>query len=442
MNMTKFIVALAACVALASCAGPPMQVAKVENKPPPVIPPGVEMEAIEFAKVVVNLRRGTKIGTYEAAGVILVGPCKDFAEDIFWNQGRVTTRDLEFADIFYEELSGAGFNVVGDPNKMFNQAEERQKAVYSVGARITNIKMHVCDHVDYWEGRSVGKQSGEASVKVVWQVYSKLARRVVYETATEGSTKFGGSFGGGVPDGEIVLLQQAFGAAAGNLAADPNFRDLLVLREAEPVTAAGYATTTISKVAVHKEPITEYMREVIGATVTLSLGDSHGSGFVISKDGLIMTNQHVVGGARRILVEFSSGLKIEGEVLRTHKLRDVALVRVPVRGLQVLPIRPAPARVGEEVYAVGTPLRRDLRATVTKGIVSALRKDERTRLTHIQSDADVHGGNSGGPLVDARGNVIGIAVSIIGIRKRSIGLNFFIPIHDALAKLNIEIAKK
>jgi S1-C subfamily serine protease len=141
-------------------------------------------------------------------------------------------------------------------------------------------------------------------------------------------------------------------------------------------------------------------------------------------------------------VEFPSGLRIEGEVLRSHKLRDVAIVKVPVRGLRVLPIRPAPARVGEEVYAIGTPLRRDLRATITKGIVSALRKDKRTRLTLIQSDADIQGGNSGGPLVDVRGNVIGISVSGIGVEQLSAGLNFFIPIHDALAKLNMEIAKK
>ncbi len=442
MNTTKLLVALAGAMALASCAGPAMQVAKVENKPPPAIPPGVEMEAIEFAKVVVNLRRGTKIGTYVPAGVILVGPCKDFAEDIFWNQGRVTSRGLEFADIFYEELSGAGFNVVGDPNKMFNQAEERKKAVYSIGARVTEIKMHVCDHVDYWKGLSVGKQSGEASVKVAWQVYSKLGRRVVYETATEGYTKFGGAFGGGVPDGEIVLLQQAFGAAAGNLAADTKFRDLLVLKEAEPVTAAGYATTAISRIAQFNDPVTEHMNEVTGATVTLSLGGGFGSGFVISKDGLIMTNFHVVGDAKRILVEFPSGLRIEGEVLRSHKLRDVALVKVPVRGLQVLPIRAAPARVGEEVYAIGTPYQRDLRASLTRGIVSALRKDKRTKLTLIQSDVDIQGGNSGGPLVDARGNVIGISVSGIGVAKMSAGLNFFIPIHDALAKLNMEIAKK
>ncbi len=157
---------------------------------------------------------------------------------------------------------------------------------------------------------------------------------------------------------------------------------------------------------------------------------------------IFLTNNHVVGEAKRVLVEFPSGLRVEGEVIRSHKLRDVALVRVPVRGLKILPIRDEPARVGEAVYAIGTPILRQYRASLTRGIVSAWRKDERSRLELIQSDVDIQGGNSGGPLVDARGNVVGISVSGIGVGKLSAGLNFFIPIHDALAKLNLEIAGK
>ncbi len=155
-----------------------------------------------------------------------------------------------------------------------------------------------------------------------------------------------------------------------------------------------------------------------------------------------LTNNHVAGQRKRVVVEFPSGLSIEGEVLRKNVLRDVALIRVPVRGLRVLPIREEPARIGEVVYAIGTPIFGRFRGSLTRGIVSAWRKDKRTRLERIQSDVDIQGGNSGGPLVDARGNVVGISMSGIGIGKTSIGLNFFIPIHDALAKLNLKIADK
>ncbi len=443
MRATFFIGILALPALLVACAQPPMIVSKPTSKPPVVIPIGAELDTVEFARVVFNIRRGTKIGTYEAEGQVLTGPCKNYAEEIYWNTGRFTAKGLEFADIFFEELSSAGFPVAGDPTKVFGQKEERSKAAFAVGAQVDEIKMHVCDHADFWDAHRLGKQSGEASINVKWQVYSKLIERVVYETETGGHAVLGKrAHGSGVPDGEIILIQEAFGAAVSNLAADTGFRDLLVRKEFEPATTPKFAAIMVPKRQMNRRPIAENLGEVLGATVTISLGNSHGSGFVISRDGLILTNNHVVGKRKRVTVEFPSGLAIEGEVLRTHAVRDVALVRVPVRGLKVLPIRNEPARIGEAVYAIGTPRLRDLRATLTRGIVSAWRKDKRTKLELIQSDVDIQGGNSGGPLVDARGNVIGISVLGFGVNKFSAGLNFFIPIHDALAKLNLKIADK
>lgn len=416
---------------------PLMDVARIDqsSSPSAVSTPDIETEPVEFAKVVINIARGTKIGTYISPGLIV--QCTE-PRGLFWKQGRVNGRNMEFAGLFHDSLSQAGYDVVGDPSKMFGQAEQLQRAVYSVGAQIESIRMNVCDEAHHWDGRPLNRQKGEASVRVRWQVYSKLGQRVVYQTTTVGFARLET----GVTEGETVLFQQAFAAAADNLAADTEFRNTLESKELEQIVSAGYATTAIPKIAAYRSPVANHMNEVRGATVTMLLNNGHGSGFVISKDGLILTNYHVVGEGKSIRVQFPSGLEVEGEVLRTHKQRDVALVRVPVRGLQVLPIRAAPARVGEEVYAIGTPVLRDLRASITRGIVSALRKEERTMLPLIQSDADIQGGNSGGPLVDARGNVIGISALGIGVEKMSAGLNFFIPIHDALAKLNMEIGKK
>jgi len=124
---------------------------------------------------------------------------------------------------------------------------------------------------------------------------------------------------------------------------------------------------------------------------------------------------------------------------RFHTHRDVALVKVDAGGLKPLPIRSSIVSHAEEVYAVGTPFDESLQSTITKGIVSGIRTEEKSGLKLIQSDVDIHGGNSGGPLLDSQGNVVGISVSGIGLRKLSAGLNFFIPIIDGLEWLNVKI---
>jgi len=111
-----------------------------------------------------------------------------------------------------------------------------------------------------------------------------------------------------------------------------------------------------------------------------------------------------------------------------------------------LPIRTQWPEVGEDVYALGAPIKTRLQDTVTKGIISAHRRKFLmfgTRLDIIQADVDIHGGNSGGPLLDANGNIVAISVAGMAFADPnadfSTGLNYFIPIGDALEKLDIEI---
>jgi serine protease Do len=160
-----------------------------------------------------------------------------------------------------------------------------------------------------------------------------------------------------------------------------------------------------------------------------------GSAFLISPDGYLLTNHHVVGDATRVRIRWSDKTESVGEVVRSDRRRDVALVKVAPSIRPVLPLRHEGAVAGEAVLAIGTPLDRDLQNTVTRGIVSGTRVID--GLSFIQSDVAVDHGNSGGPLIDEKGQVIAITEWGYAPDGVSHNLNFFIPIEDALKALTI-----
>jgi S1-C subfamily serine protease len=125
-------------------------------------------------------------------------------------------------------------------------------------------------------------------------------------------------------------------------------------------------------------------------------------------------------------------------VVRTDPVRDVALIKVAETNLPALPLRlKTSPNVGDEVYAIGTPRLEYLDVTVTRGIVSAYRDEG--GLKYIQSDVQIHPGNSGGPLIDKEGNVVGISVMGLMVSGASQNLNFFVPIAEAVARLRVTI---
>ncbi|MYA60047.1 MAG: trypsin-like peptidase domain-containing protein, partial [Chloroflexi bacterium] len=162
----------------------------------------------------------------------------------------------------------------------------------------------------------------------------------------------------------------------------------------------------------------------------------HGSGFVVSK-GLVLTNEHVVGGATKVRLIFGDGAQIDAEVAAVDDVRDVALIRFADSFIRpALAIRTTAVKIGEDVYSFGAPLDEEFSGTLRKGIISAHR--EIRDLNYLQSDAAINPGNSGGPLIDQNGNVVGIAVSgimIAGVAEQ--GINFFIPISEAVVALGL-----
>ncbi|MGK7874647.1 MAG: HhoA/HhoB/HtrA family serine endopeptidase [Xenococcaceae cyanobacterium] len=158
-----------------------------------------------------------------------------------------------------------------------------------------------------------------------------------------------------------------------------------------------------------------------------------GSGFIVSSDGQILTNAHVVDGADKVTVTLKNGRTLEGKVVGADSVTDVAVVKIEADNLPTVSLGDSDGlRTGEWAIAIGNPLGLD--NTVTTGIISATGRSSSQigvpdkRVDFIQTDAAINPGNSGGPLLNAQGEVIGINTAII---QNAQGIGFAIPINKA-----------
>jgi len=251
-----------------------------------------------------------------------------------------------------------------------------------------------------------------------------------------------------------TLLERAREAQATRIARDPSgdLRQLAMADIDAAIQISGYRETVPEKIsdtivripALRRSvtPLSEGTSALQAAVVTIKIDGAYGSGFFISRDGYLLTNHHVVEDNKFVTIKLTTGRQMPGEVLRSHKARDVALVKVNESALEALPLQLEPPDVAAEVYAVGTPVSETYSTTISKGIVSAYRTVDDLKL--IQSDAAIHGGSSGGAMVDRFGNVVAISVSGISSSAQKLGtsINFFIPIADALKFLAVELVKQ
>ena len=228
----------------------------------------------------------------------------------------------------------------------------------------------------------------------------------------------------------LPAIYEGFRENVRRLLANDEFRKLVTAPSIGPTAAA---TTPLAEVQLTRGTSHLGPSQATAAVAVVFAADGSGSGFLISADGYLLTNQHVVGGSKYVKLKWSDGAETLGEVVRVDPRRDVALVKTDAHGRAPLDLRLGPVRQGEPVYAIGSPMGEALQNTMTRGIVSATRVQDGQPI--IQSDVAVTHGNSGGPLLDETGRVIGITESGMAPAGSPIGLNFFIPIDDALRVL-------
>lgn len=163
-------------------------------------------------------------------------------------------------------------------------------------------------------------------------------------------------------------------------------------------------------------------------------GSNLGSGVIISHDGYILTNHHVIEAADQIEVALADGRKAKGRIIGSDPESDLAVIKIDLPGIipAITFSRPDQAQVGDIVLAIGNPF--GVGQTVTMGIVSAVKRNHlglNTFENFIQTDAAINPGNSGGALVDVNGNLIGINSAIYSPNGGSLGIGFAIPVSTA-----------
>jgi len=313
-------------------------------------------------------------------------------------------------------MASAGYKMVGT-NNLFNSKSDVPDL--AVGGEIL------------WVSTATAGPGFQASVLIHWSVYSLAKETVVYEVTT-------GGYSDSRKRGTVVdEMTQAIKDGINGLIYDTKFQELAIKKN-ETVSETPKDAVVLDKVSVKKyDNYSSLIKECLGSVVTIKTNFGLGSGFIISNDGYILTNDHVINSAEKIEVVFDNGFSFEAKLVRTNETKDVALLKISGNGFKPLPINPSTdlAATGSEVFAIGTPENIKLGQTVTKGIISGKREIEEN--IFLQTDVAINSGNSGGPLINSStGEVIGIVAA--KIKEKGVeGLGFAIPMTDALKALNI-----
>jgi serine protease Do len=209
-------------------------------------------------------------------------------------------------------------------------------------------------------------------------------------------------------------------------------------RAAERIRPSVVTIFALRRLTAEPDPYLEELWRAFGADAS-NIGTAEvvqrglGSGLIVSADGDVVTNDHVIGGADEVVVQLPNGKRLPARVVGRDEHTDLAMIRIEAGGLT--PARLADSdrlRIGQWVIAAGNPF--GLTSTITAGIVSAKRTDvpEELGASHmIQTDAAINPGNSGGPLVNLNGEVVGINSAILTGNGGYMGIGFAIPSNEA-----------
>jgi S1-C subfamily serine protease len=312
-----------------------------------------------------------------------------------------------------ERLRAKGFSGVGAENLVFGKDDTR-RAQYLIGGTVREL---ACVQ----RGRTLGCRVG-----VEWQVLDVTRDQVVYSVMSRAPVLR-------LPDWQQERMPaMLLTAALDRLLDRDDFRLAITPSPTEKPSKPEFPAAIFSQCALGRK-MSESADDLLQATVVIKTSGGFGSGFFITADGLLLTAAHVLEGGG-LKVRTRGGGELDAVPVRVAPHADVALLRTttPLSGQKCAALRPDEPAVGSEVYAAGAPSSLTLASSLSRGIVSGFPLIEGQR--HVQTDAPVNAGNSGGPLADANGAVLGIVSSKI-VGSKIEGLGFAVPMHETLEAL-------
>jgi S1-C subfamily serine protease len=376
--------------------------------------------AVEYTRSVFRMEEGVVWGHVSGGA-----NCNIDLEQIHWTREGAEIHTERLGAAFHQALVDVG--AAPEDENLF--AETAPAADLQVAAALGDLHASICEQSGLYGYR------GSLSMTVQWQVYDPAARRLVGKFETHATGQTSQATTGGLD----ALFLAAFRANARDLMSDPGFQKILKApagAASGAAAAGGLDTAQTIAFAPASASAPKTPPQAVQSVVLVQTGDGHGSGFLISPQGYVLTNHHVVGSSRVVRVRWADGTEGPAQVVRVNRERDIALLKVePPTPAAALAVRVNVPAQGETVFAIGAPLDPSLQGTLTRGVVSANRVVG--SLPFIQSDVAITHGNSGGPLLNERGEVVG--VSELGYLENgaSVSLNMFIPIGDALRALSM-----
>lgn len=381
---------------------------------------------VAFDKLLVDLNEGTVIGSLvDEAG--LSSPIK-------W-EGSVKAGERSFENRFNQTLDKAGFRIPRrkDP-KLFATREERPELPrFLVGVELREVAVNL-RHI---EGKNYGEGPirGNTQLMLEWKVFDRTSGKVVLSIQTEGRSQHR-QRPGFVQSDNIT----AFEDALLKFLAEGRFVELLRSNPLAPHTSPTDSIAAPPNVinAVKNPPfknLSEMIRYADRSCVTVITDAGHGSGVIINSEGYVLSAQHVIDGTNRVEVQFSDGLRQDATIILADVEHDLVLLDIAGSGFKPLPITSSDSTgLGDEVVTIGTPADLALGQSVSKGILSGKRRiDDRI---YLQTDLAVNPGNSGGPLINEKGEVIGIVQSKL-VGKGIEGLGFAVPMEVVMERLRL-----
>ncbi len=318
-------------------------------------------------------------------------------------------------------LKDLGFKVAETSGQLFSPTAQ---ARYFIKAEVLKTRYDVKASNQY---ESSAKYETECEMNVNWQLVDR-SDKVIFEATTTGlSIKY--------EKGGTAVFYDAFENSFYEFLYNEEIYTAVEKTNNEIDETANFPLIKIAKPKIKVES-DKIINNATNSIVTIENNKSHGSGCIISEDGYIVTNYHVVGGSDKVTVKFKSGVSLEGTVIRVNEEYDLALIKVSGSGYTPIPIsEDKEVNTGSDIYAIGTPADKTLSQTVTKGIISGTRKilDKE----YIQTDVSINPGSSGGGLINKHGYLVGIVnAKLVGASVEGIG--FAIPSYIIFDQLKIQ----